>query len=104
MDGHRQVSGRDFIGAVEAFAMEGGALVATIKLSRATDAAPLVARITEGTLKGVSIGYRVTRWAETYDPTTRQRVRTAAAWKITECSAVPIAADPAAGGLAEAAT
>lgn len=96
LDGHRQASGRDVIGAIEAFQMQGGALVATIKLSRAADAAPLVARITEGVLKGVSIGYRVTRWADAIDPNTRQRIRTAAAWQITEVSAVPIAADPAA--------
>lgn len=96
LDGHRQASGRDVIGAVEAFQMKGEALVATIKLSRAADAAPLVARITEGVLKGVSIGYRVTRWADSIDPNTRQRIRTAAAWQITEVSAVPIAADPAA--------
>ncbi len=96
LDGHRQASGRDVIGAIESFQIEGGAIVATIKLSRAADAAPLVARITEGILKGVSIGYKVTRWAESIDPITRQRIRTAALWQISECSAVPIAADKAA--------
>ena len=96
LDGHRQASGRDVIGAIESFQIEGGAIVATIKLSRAADAAPLVARITEGILKGVSIGYKVTRWAESLDPITRQRVRRAALWQISECSAVPIAADKAA--------
>jgi len=93
LDGHRQVSGRDVIGAVEAFRVEGGALVATIKLSRASDAAPLVARITEGILRGVSVGYRVSRWTDSTDPNTRQRIRTAASWQIIEVSAVPIPAD-----------
>lgn len=93
LDGHRQASGRDVIGAVEAFRMDNGELVATIKLSRAADAAPLVARITEGILKGISVGYRVARWIESIDPNTRQRIRTAAAWQITEVSAVPIPAD-----------
>jgi phage head maturation protease len=61
LDGHRQGSGRDVIGTVEAVRMDSGRLVATIRLTRAADAAPLVARITEGTLKGVSVGYTVAR-------------------------------------------
>jgi hypothetical protein len=73
--------------------MEDGKLVATIRLSGAADAAPIVERIREGTIKGVSIGYRVTRWAESTDPNSRARVRTAAAWSISEVSAVPIPAD-----------
>jgi HK97 family phage prohead protease len=96
LDGHRQGAGRDMIGTVEAVRFDGGKLVATIRLTRAADAAPLVARITEGTLKGVSVGYTVARWVETTDPQTRQRVRTAAVWSINEVSAVPIPADPGA--------
>ena len=95
LDGHRQGSARDVIGTVTAHRMEGNALVATIRLSGAADAAPIVERISEGTIKGVSIGYRVTRWAESNDPATKARVRTAAAWTISEVSAVPIPADPA---------
>lgn len=93
LDGHRQGSGRDVVGTVTAFRMEEGKLVATIRLSGAADAAPVVERIREGTLKGVSIGYRVTRWEDSSDPKTKTRVRTAAAWEISEVSAVPIPAD-----------
>jgi len=67
--------------------------VATIRLSSAADAAPIITRIQEGTVRGVSIGYRVTRWADSVDPITKARVRTAAAWAISEVSAVPIPAD-----------
>lgn len=93
LDGHRQGSARDVIGTIAGHRMEDGKLVATIRLSGAADAAPIVERIREGTIKGVSIGYRVTRWAESTDPNSRARVRTAAAWSISEVSAVPIPAD-----------
>lgn len=96
LDGHRQGSARDVIGTIAAYRMEGEALVATIRLSAATDAAPIITRIQEGTLKGVSIGYRVTRWADSADPITKARIRTAQAWAISEVSAVPIPADPGA--------
>jgi HK97 family phage prohead protease len=96
LDGHRQGSARDVIGTIAAYRMEGDALVATIRLSGASDAAPIITRIQEGTLKGVSIGYRVTCWADSADPITKARVRTAAAWAISEVSAVPIPADPGA--------
>jgi phage major head subunit gpT-like protein len=84
------------IGVVEAVRMEGDALVATIRLSSAPDVASTVQKIKEGTVRGVSIGYAVTRWAESVDPETRQRVRTATAWRIREVSAVAVPADPAA--------
>ena len=93
LDGHRQGSARDVIGVIAAYRMEGEALVATIRLSGAADAAPIITRIQEGTIKGVSIGYRVARWADSVDPITKARVRTAAAWAISEVSAVPIPAD-----------
>lgn len=96
LDGHRQGSARDVIGVIAGYRMEGESLVATIRLSGAADAASIITRIQEGTLKGVSIGYRVTRWAESTDPVTKARVRTAVAWAISEVSAVPIPADPGA--------
>jgi HK97 family phage prohead protease len=94
LDGHRQDSARDVIGTVTGHRMEGGQLVASIRLSGAADAAPVIQRIREGTLKGVSVGYRVSKWAESTDPNSKTRIRTAAAWSIFEVSAVPIPADP----------
>ncbi len=94
LDGHRNGSARDVIGTVTGHRMEGGQLVASIRLSGAADAQPVVERIREGTLKGVSVGYKVTRWSEGTDPQTKTRVRSAAAWSIFEVSAVPLPADP----------
>jgi HK97 family phage prohead protease len=93
LDGHRQGSARDVIGTVTGHRMEGGQLVASIRLSGAADAAPVVERIREGTLKGVSVGYRVSKWTESNHSNSKTRVRTAAAWSIFEVSAVPIGAD-----------
>lgn len=93
LDGHRTESARDVIGSIVGHRMEAGKLVATIRLSQAADAAPIVARIAEGTVRGVSIGYRVSKWADETDPTTKGRIRKAVAWSISEASAVPIGAD-----------
>lgn len=93
LNGHRQGDARDVIGVVQSARIEGNALIATLRLSQAEDAAPVIARIREGTLRGVSIGYRVQKWADSIDPDTKSRVRTAAAWSIHEVSAVPVAAD-----------
>ncbi|WP_273281112.1 HK97 family phage prohead protease [Pseudooceanicola atlanticus] len=96
LDGHRQGSARDVIGVVESVRTEIGALVATIRLSAAPDVASTVQKIREGTIRGVSVGYVVTRWIESTDPQTRQRIKTAAAWQIREVSAVAVPADPGA--------
>ena len=93
LDGHRSASGRDVVGVVSAYRMDAGNLIATIQLSGATDALPIVDRIIERSLRGVSVGYRVTKWAESVDPVTKSRIRTAAAWSIHEVSAVPVPAD-----------
>jgi len=76
LDGHRQGSARDVIGVVASSRLEGNTLTATIRLSQADDAAPIIARIREGTLRGVSVGYRVSRWSDSIDPSTKSRVRT----------------------------
>lgn len=91
LDSHRQGTARDVIGIVQALRNENGRVVATIRLSQAADAQPVIARIREGTLRGVSIGYAVERWEETKE--NGQRVRTARVWHIVEVSAVPVPAD-----------
>ncbi|ANL47954.1 peptidase U35 phage prohead HK97 protein [Rhizobium phaseoli] len=94
LDGHRQASARDTIGVVTAFRTEGNALIATIRLLQSDDVRPIVERIRQGVIRGVSVGYRVQRWADSLE--NKVRVRTAAAWSIFEVSAVPVPADPGA--------
>ena len=93
LDSHRSGSARDVIGVVTAVRIEDGKLVGTIRLSQADDVAATVQKIREGALRGVSLGYRVSRWVETNENGTR--VRTAAAWTPIEVSAVAVPADPA---------
>lgn len=93
LDGHKTESARDVIGSILAYRFEDGKLVATIKLSGAADAAPIVQRIAEGSLRSVSIGYRVAKWEDKIDPVTKARIRRATAWSISEVSAVPVGAD-----------
>lgn len=95
LDAHRQDSASRVIGVVDSVRREGDQLVAVIRFTEATDAVPAITRILEGTLRGVSIGYRVQLWTEG-KLNSGKRLRTAARWQIFEVSAVPVAADPAA--------
>ena len=81
LDNHRNGSVRDTIGTVLDARREGEALVARLQLSGADDVKPVIQRIEDGTLRGVSIGYRVTSWREQTGTT---RTKVAAAWAIHE--------------------
>ena len=92
LDSHRQNSIGDIKGRVENIRVENGALVATLHV---TDPSALAA-IGRGDITGVSVGYSVSRWAESRDPKTNFRIRTAEEWRLVEASLVAIPADPAA--------
>lgn len=94
LDSHRTASIRDTMGTVEAVRVEGDKLIAKLKLSAADDVTPVLQRIADGTIRGVSIGYRVTRWAETQSGGTR--TRRPAEWALTEVTLTSNPADPAA--------
>ena len=79
-------------GTVAAARIEGGRGLATIQLSRADDARPIVDRIREGTLRSVSIGYQVLQSRE--ERTNGMRTLVATRWRPRELSFVPIPADP----------
>ena len=104
LDGHRQTGSEHVVGTVVSARREGAAIVATIRLSAAEDVRSTVLKVEEGILRGVSVGYAVTRWIETTDPQTKVRVRTAANWTIKEVSLVGIPADPASQIRSEAMT
>lgn len=92
LDTHRQEGARDVIGVVKRGWFEAGKLMAEIRLSGADDAQPVVQRIAEGTLTGVSIGYRVATWRNGTS-TAGERTRTALTWAVHEISFVPLPAD-----------
>lgn len=94
LDSHRTDSVRDQLGRVRSIAVEGDSVVAVLWLSSAEDVAPVVQRIADGTVTGVSIGYRVAGWTERQ--TQAGRVKSPTAWTITEVTLTSNPADPSA--------
>ena len=94
LDAHNRTSSRSIYGTVSAARIDNGRGLATVQLSRTSDASPIVDRIREGSLRNVSIGYQVL--ANREDRTNGVRTLTATRWKPKELSFVPIGADPAA--------
>lgn len=94
LDSHRTASVRDQLGRVRSIAREGDSIVAVLELTAAEDAAPVVQRIADGTVSGVSIGYRVTGWTEKSTP--NGRAKTPTGWRITEVTLTSNPADPSA--------
>jgi len=82
------------LGDVSNVRMVGGELVGTARLSRhAPMAQRIAAELGDGTRFGVSIGYRVTAWAERVNSTTKRREKAATAFELLEASLVAIPAD-----------
>lgn len=91
LDGHRRETTQDQLGVIEAAQMTLEGLLVLIRF-RQTDAALAVMRdVADGTLRGLSIGYTVEKWADTQDGKTRRR--TATSWTPVEVSVVPVPAD-----------
>lgn len=95
LDAHNQGSTRAVLGVIEKAWRKDGEIRARLKLSSRDDVAGIVGDIRDGILRSISIGYRVSRWADSTD-SKGQRFRTALAWSIHEASIVPIPADPGA--------
>lgn len=92
LDAHNQGSTRSVLGVIEKAWKAAGEIRARIKLSSREDVAGIVRDIADGILRNLSIGYRVTKWADSTD-SKGNRIRTAVAWAIHEASFVPIGAD-----------
>lgn len=92
LDGHRSGRAVDTVGSIIAARMENNALIVTIRRTSAADADPLWQRVSDKTIRGVSIGYAVSKWRESNEG--GMRVRTAVSWTIKEVSVVASPADP----------
>jgi HK97 family phage prohead protease len=97
LDTHGQWSLTDVIGSVVrgTAKIEGGKGVATVKLSAAADAVDRVARIKEGTVSNISVGYRI-HAVERKEMDGKVPLHRVIDWEPWEISAVPIQADPGA--------
>jgi HK97 family phage prohead protease len=94
LDSHARRSARNVYGSVAAARMENGQLTGRIQLSRAADAAPIVDRVREGSLRNLSIGYQILQSSE--QKSDGVRTLTATRWKPQEASFVALGADPSA--------
>jgi hypothetical protein len=90
---HRSSDARDVLGRVIAARLEGGRGHARLQFSAAADVEPLWQRIADGTLRAVSIGYRVHRYDQRPDPVSREMIYRAVDWEPFEISIVPIPVD-----------
>lgn len=95
LDSHNTASVRAILGQTLSIRREGDSIVADLRLSSAEDVAPIGQRIADGTLTGISIGYRAAGW------TTRreagQRIKSATRVHLTEVTLTSNPADPNAG-------
>jgi hypothetical protein len=90
---HRSSDARDVLGRVIAARLEGGRGHARLQFSAAADVEPLWQRIADGTLRAVSIGYRVHRYDQRPDPVSGEMIYRAVDWEPFEISIVPIPVD-----------
>jgi phage major head subunit gpT-like protein len=83
------------LGTVESVRVDGDRVIARLRLTGAADAQPVAARIADGSLRGVSIGYRVGAWADSRAPD-GTRTKRATDWSLTEVTLTSNPADLAA--------
>ena len=93
LDTHRRGGARDVLGRVIAARLERGRGHATLQFSSAADVEPVWQRIADGTLRAVSVGYRVHRYEQRAEPTTGETVHRAVDWEPFEISVVPVPVD-----------
>ena len=92
LDSHRTASVRDVVGRVRTIKREGEQVIASLQLSAANDVEPIAQRIADGSVTGISVGYRVKGWTETQTP--EGRIKTPISWHITEVTLTSTPADP----------
>lgn len=80
------------VGTVESARFDAGQLIASIRLTSASNADQAAQKIQDGVLHSLSIGYSVAHWTDGKDPK-GGRVRTATTWEIKEVSLVAMPAD-----------
>lgn len=93
LDGHRQSGSENAVGSIIAARREGDSIVAKVRLSGADDVRNVVTKVSEGVLRGMSIGYSAA--ARTEGVQDGKRTITIRP-RIHELSVVAIPADPSA--------
>ena len=90
---HRSLDARDVLGRVNGARIERGRGYATLQFSSAADVEAVWQRIADGTLRAVSVGYRVHRYEQRPDAASGETVHRAVDWEPFEISVVPLPVD-----------
>jgi hypothetical protein len=81
LDTHRRGGARYVLGRVVAARLEAGRGHATLQFTSAADVEPVWQRVADGTLRAVSVGYRVHRYEARPDPAIGETVHRAVDWE-----------------------
>jgi len=92
LDGHQGYEAEHVLGRVVSARLEGGVGIARLRFSGADDVRSTWAKITDGTLRTVSVGYRIHGYEKSTAEDGRVLIR-ATDWEPFEISVVPIPAD-----------
>jgi HK97 family phage prohead protease len=93
LDSHNRSSIDNVIGRIEKFRFEGRKLVATIRFDTGRRAEEALAKVRDGMIGKVSVGYQIDEFEETR-ASDGTRVQTATMWTPFEVSLVGVPADP----------
>jgi Mu-like prophage major head subunit gpT len=93
LNSHSQANMSDIVGVVVSASVRDGMGFATVKLSSRPDMAPYIQDIIDGIIRFLSVGYSVTKFAESKNAK-GERTKTATHWQPFEISFVPVPADP----------
>lgn len=96
LDTHNQYEIDAVLGTVSSVRIENGQLIGLLHFADTDRGREAEARVSRGELRGVSIGYRVTKWEITSVEDDHETWR-ATAWELLEVSLVSVPADAAAG-------
>ncbi|MGC5796486.1 HK97 family phage prohead protease [Sphingomonas sp. NFX23] len=97
LDAHNQYSVSGIGGTVTNVRIENAELVGTFTFADTEFGRMIEGMVARGELRGVSIGYRVTKWEITRTEDDGHETWRATAWELLEASLVPVPADPNAG-------
>lgn len=97
LDAHNQYSVSGIGGTVTNVRIENAELVGTFTFADTDFGRQIEGMVARGELRGVSIGYRVTKWEITRTEDDGHETWRATAWELLEASLVPVPADPNAG-------
>lgn len=97
LDAHNAREANAVLGRVSNVRIENGALIGTLHFGDTERARAVEGMVSRGELKGVSIGYKVTKWEIVRTDDDKHETWRAAAWELLEVSLVPVPADANAG-------